>query len=66
MAKVQVRVTMFADPIEVDEEEVPHLRSQGLLVEDTGQEPGAGSDDSGQAAAGQSSRSRRNAPVNGE
>ena len=34
MAKTTVKVTMFADPIEVDEEEIPHLRSQGFLVED--------------------------------
>ncbi len=34
MAKTTVRVTMFADPIEVDEDEVGSLRSQGLLIED--------------------------------
>lgn len=34
MAKVTVRVTMFADPIEVDEDEIPGLRMQGLLIED--------------------------------
>jgi hypothetical protein len=34
MAKTSVRVTMFADPIEVDEDEIPGLRAQGLLIED--------------------------------
>ena len=34
MATKTVKVTLFADPIEVDEEEIPHLRSQGILVED--------------------------------
>jgi hypothetical protein len=32
--KVQVRVTMFADPIDVDPGEIPALRGQGLLAED--------------------------------
>lgn len=32
--KVKVRVTMFADPIDVDPGEIPALRGQGLLVED--------------------------------
>ena len=30
----QVKVTMFTDPIDVDDEEVEILRRQGLLVED--------------------------------
>jgi hypothetical protein len=34
MAKVKARVTMFAEPIEVDESELPSLRGQGLLIED--------------------------------
>jgi hypothetical protein len=34
MAKQKVRVTMFADPIEVEDHELPGLRSQGLLIED--------------------------------
>lgn len=32
MAKVTVRLTMFPEPVEVDEEEIPGLRQQGLLV----------------------------------
>ena len=32
--RTTVRVTMFPDPIEVDKDEIPHLRSQGILVED--------------------------------
>jgi hypothetical protein len=32
--KVRVRVTMFADPIDVDPGEIPALRGQGLLAED--------------------------------
>lgn len=35
MAKVQVRVKMFPNPIEVDDSELPNLRSQGLLVDET-------------------------------
>lgn len=34
MAKTSVRLTMFADPHEVDEDEIPNLRAQGLLIED--------------------------------
>lgn len=34
MAKVTVRVRMFPDPIEVDDSEIPNLRSQGLLVDE--------------------------------
>jgi hypothetical protein len=34
MGKTTVRVTMFPDPVEVDEDEIPNLRHQGLLVED--------------------------------
>jgi hypothetical protein len=34
VAKIRVRVTMFADRIEVDEDELINLRNQGLLVED--------------------------------
>lgn len=33
--KVKVRVTMFPDPIDVDPGEIPALRGQGLLIEDT-------------------------------
>ena len=33
MAKAMVRVTMFPQPIEVDEDEIPGLKSQGLFVE---------------------------------
>ena len=32
MAKVRVQVSMLRDPIEVDEGEIPGLRSQGILV----------------------------------
>jgi hypothetical protein len=32
MAKKMVSVTMFEKPIEVDEDEIPGLRSQGLLI----------------------------------
>lgn len=39
MAKVHVRVTMFADPIEVDEDELPNLRHQGLLIEEPAPDP---------------------------
>ena len=35
--RTTVRVTMFADPVEVDKDEIPHLRSQGILVEDDDQ-----------------------------
>lgn len=34
MAMVTVRVRMFPDPIQVDESEIPNLRSQGLLVDE--------------------------------
>ena len=34
MAKTKVRLTMFAEPVEVDIDEIPSLRAQGLLVED--------------------------------
>lgn len=39
MPKTKVRVTMFADPIEVDPDEVPVLRAQGLLAEEAPSEP---------------------------
>ena len=34
MAKVMVKLKMFHEPHEVDEDEIPGLRAQGLLVED--------------------------------
>lgn len=34
MATVKVRVSMFPNPIEVDEAEIPGLRQQGLLVDE--------------------------------
>jgi hypothetical protein len=34
VGKTTVRVSMFAEPIEVDEDEVDNLRHQGLLIED--------------------------------
>lgn len=34
MAKVTVRVSNFAEPIEVNEDEIAGLRQQGLLIED--------------------------------
>lgn len=34
MAKVTVRVSTFAEPIEVEEDEIVSLRQQGLLIED--------------------------------
>ncbi|MEV5710175.1 hypothetical protein [Actinoallomurus sp. NPDC052274] len=34
MAKMTVRVSMFAEPIEVDSSEIPGLRQQGLLVDE--------------------------------
>jgi hypothetical protein len=43
MAKVTVRLTMFADPYEVDETEIPNLRAQGLLIEDWPEPDPAGS-----------------------
>ena len=36
MAKVTVRLTLFQEPVEIDEDEVPSLRAQGLLIEDDG------------------------------
>jgi hypothetical protein len=32
MAKVRVQVSLFDDPIEVEESEIPNLRTQGILV----------------------------------
>jgi hypothetical protein len=32
MRKVRVNLTLFSYPVEVDEDELPALRSQGLLV----------------------------------
>jgi hypothetical protein len=40
--KVKVRVTMFAEPIEVDVGEIPALRGQGLLVDDNPAPPTEG------------------------
>jgi hypothetical protein len=55
MAKKTVNVTMFADPIEVDEAEIPGLRAQGLLVEaDPGGQPSGG--DGGDAGTGRRPR----------
>lgn len=34
-----VRLTLFPDPVEVPDDEVPVLRAQGLLVEDTAPQP---------------------------
>lgn len=34
MAKVMVKLKMFREPREVDEDEIPGLRAQGLLDED--------------------------------
>jgi hypothetical protein len=31
MAKVRVQVSLFKDPIEVEESEIPNLRTQGSL-----------------------------------
>lgn len=53
--RTTVRVTMFPDPIEVDKDEIPNLRSQGLLVEDDDA-------DSGEPDASATGRSRRNTP----
>lgn len=41
MPKVTVKLTMFEDPVEVDEEELPSLRQQGLLTEPTTPVPAA-------------------------
>lgn len=41
MPKVTVKLTMFEDPVEVDEEELPSLRQQGLLSEPTTPVPAA-------------------------
>ena len=46
MAKVLAEVTMFpGQPVEVDEDELEHLRREGLLIE---QAPAAGSTDAGE------------------
>jgi hypothetical protein len=34
MGKVKVKLSLRAEPVEVDEAELPVLRSQGLLAED--------------------------------
>jgi hypothetical protein len=34
VAKVTVRLTLFQEPVDIDEDEVPGLRAQGLLIED--------------------------------
>lgn len=34
MPKVKVLLTLFPEPREVDEDEIPSLRAQGLLVEE--------------------------------
>jgi hypothetical protein len=34
MGKVKVKLRLRAEPVEVDEADLPVLRSQGLLVED--------------------------------
>lgn len=35
----KVKLTLFQDPVEVPEDEIPALRAQGLLVEDTAEVP---------------------------
>lgn len=37
--RVKVRITMFEEPIVVHESELPSLRSQGLLIEETEKPP---------------------------
>jgi len=44
VAKKNVRLTMFQHPVEVDEDEIPGLRAQGLLVEDEPAAPGSTGD----------------------
>jgi hypothetical protein len=66
MAKTSVRVSMFREPIEVDEAEIPNLRTQGLLVEDEAPAGGkagrkARNEDTGNAA-GESSTPDGTAP----
>lgn len=39
MAKVKVKLTLFDEPHEVDEDELPSLRQQGLLVEEPAPAP---------------------------
>lgn len=39
MPKVKVKLTLFEEPHEVDEDEIPVLRAQGLLVEEPAEAP---------------------------
>ena len=62
--RVEVRVTMLADPIRVRPDEIPALRSQGILVEpETGETAGSASDaaggDPGTSAGDTAGRPRR-------
>lgn len=41
MPKVKVKLTLFPEPREVDEDEIPSLRAQGLLEEDPAPAPAA-------------------------
>lgn len=55
MARRRVRVTQLAQPIEVNESEIPNLRGQGYLIEDdeapaSAQPEGAAAKDSGRQA----------------
>jgi hypothetical protein len=44
--KVTVRLTLFADPVEVFKDELPNLRGQGLLIEDEDEDEGASGEES--------------------
>lgn len=41
MPKVKVKLTLFPEPCEVDEDELPSLRQQGLLKEEPAAVPAA-------------------------
>lgn len=55
MPKVMAKLPMFADPVEIDEGEIPGLRGQGLTVKVVQPEAPKGDPDPGSTAGGTTS-----------